>query len=109
MRDYLNIGATPADETCEQLGPNYDPMKARAECNAFAKQIIRQFGEPPFGADIRVKSFTHDFGTYQEVVIWFMDDIEETIDYAYKVENEVAATWDDEAKKELGIDIKPSL
>ena len=29
MRDYVAIGSTSAEEDCETLGPNYDPIKAR--------------------------------------------------------------------------------
>ena len=53
MRDYIDIGATPASENCEQLGPNYDPQRARAECRAFIAQLRRQFGPEPEGAQLR--------------------------------------------------------
>ncbi len=102
--DNLSIGATPAEESCEQVGtPNYNPEKASKECRVFANQLKRQFGEPPYGARIGIKSNPHDAGNYLEVVVYYNDNIEEAIDYAFKIEAESPANWDEEAKKELGL------
>lgn len=101
MRDFIEIGPTPADENCEQLGPNYNPHKARKECYAFIHQLRRQFGEEPYGARLRVKSNPHDFGTYLEVVCDYNDNCEESQEYAFKCEGEAWPNWDDTAKAEL--------
>ena len=103
MRDYIDIGATPASENCEQLGPNYDPQRARAECRAFIAQLRRQFGPEPEGAQLRIKSNPHDFGTYLEVVCYYDDMNEAATNYAFACESDARDTWDDEAVAELGL------
>ena len=100
MRDYLDIGCTPADEPCEQVGPNCNYPKMRLECRVFIGQLRRIFGPEPEGADLRVKGFSHDFGTYYEVVCYFDCDNKAAVEYAYRCEN-IPASWDQEAKEEL--------
>lgn len=101
MREYLEIGATPAEEDCEQLGPNYDPQRARAECRAFIAQLRRQFGPEPEGAQLRIKSNPHDFGTYLEVACYYEDTNEEAANYAFDCEGKAWTEWDKQAKQEL--------
>lgn len=95
MRAYLNIGATPADEPCAQVGePNYG-IKALAECRRFIELIRRKFGPEPEGARLTIKSFPHDFGSYHEVVCWYDDTMEKSVAYAYEVEGEAPTRWED--------------
>ena len=101
MRDYLSIGPVPANEECEQLGTNYNPSKARKECNTFIAQLRRQFGNEPDGARLSVKSNPHDFGTYLDVVCYYDDDMPESVEYAFKCEGEASPNWDDAARAEL--------
>lgn len=99
--DILNIGPTPCDEQCEQIGTDgYDPVLAKLECRVFAKQIRRICGDPPNGARLVVASEPHDFGSYHEVSVKF-DDSEDAIEYAYKCESECIEHWDLEALTEL--------
>jgi hypothetical protein len=101
--DYLTIGPSPAEENCASVGADNYGQQSQRECRAFVNQLVRQFGEPPYGARIAVKSFPHDFGSYREVCVIYDDVFEEAIDFAFKIEKESPAQWDDEAKKELGI------
>lgn len=94
MQDYLSIGSTPCDEPCEQLGPNYDASKARAECRRYIDLIRATMGPEPEGARLAVKSFEHDFGTYMEVVCYFNEENEKAVDYAYDCESSAPATWE---------------
>jgi len=41
MIDYLELGPSPCDEDCEQLGANYDPARARLECRALKRKEER--------------------------------------------------------------------
>ena len=102
IRDYIEVGATPCDEDCEQLGPGYDPAKARAECKAFIGQIRRELGLEPDGARLTVRSNPHDFGTYIEVACVFDDENEAASDYAFKCES-TSPNWDETARRELGL------
>ncbi|MDE1971508.1 MAG: hypothetical protein KGI50_08110, partial [Patescibacteria group bacterium] len=62
----------------------------------------RQFGEPPEGTRITVKSHPHDFGSYRSVAVVYNPDDETSVQYAYNVECNVPANWDTEALVELG-------
>jgi hypothetical protein len=100
-REYLEIGSSPAEEPCAQAGfPGYTEQALR-ECRAFKNQLLRQFGEPPDGASISVKHHITG-GGYYEVVVYYDDTKKDAIDYAFRVEAESPAEWDEEAKKELG-------
>lgn len=102
MRDYIEIGPTPCDEQCQQVGmPSYDSEKANAECWAFLNQIRRIMGDEPDGARLSVKAFSHDFGTYREVVCYYDDAFAEAVEYAYKCEANSPSNWDGPAKREL--------
>ena len=41
MRDYIEIGSTPHDEDCAQVGSENYAKRAKYECEMFAKQIIK--------------------------------------------------------------------
>jgi hypothetical protein len=103
MIEILDLSCVPVDEKCEQLGVNYDPTKAIKECRAFIRQLRRQFGEEPFGAQLKITSNPHDFGTYHEVAVKFHDQFEEAVEYAFKLESELPEKWDDGALRELGL------
>ena len=90
-RDYLTIGATPAGEECEQLGPDYDPRKAREECRRFMAAIRFTVGKEPDGAWLSIKGFLHEFGTYHEVVCNY--ETQEGLEYALKCERMAPETW----------------
>ena len=94
MRDYFSIGPTPSEEDCAQVGqPDYR-RKALEECTRFITLIRNTLGPEPAGAELAVKSFPHDFGTYYEVVIWFERDGGEAIAYAERCEDDAPRTWD---------------
>ena len=101
MRDYIEIGATPCDEDCAQVGSDNFRERATAESNAYLRQLIRMFGEPPEGASMRVKWFNHDFGSYPEVVCYYESG--DSAEYAFKLEGNAPREWDGEARKELGL------
>jgi hypothetical protein len=93
MYDTLEIGPTPCEEKCEQLGPNYSPRRARRECERFIEAIKFKCGEPPEGAVLRIASHQHDYGTYYEVAVKYDSDIPEATAYALKVESEAPNEW----------------
>jgi hypothetical protein len=93
MRQYLEIGPTPCDEPCAQVGQEDYHERARPECVRFIKAIRAVVGVEPEGAALVVKSNPHDFGSYLEVAVRFDEDDEAACNYAYKVEAEAPATW----------------
>ena len=102
MRDTIDIGPSPHEETCAQLGQSDYEVRSYVECCAFREQLMRAY-KNAHGTDIpktlslRVKSFSHDFGTYREVVASFDDSDNKAVDAAYWLEANSPARWDDEA------------
>ena len=98
MRDYIEIGSTPHDEDCAQVGTEDYARRAKRECNLFMQQIAKHYPEPDNGY-LSVKSFSHDFGNYYEVVANFDDDDAESVEWAYDIESDnkgVLSTWEAE-------------
>lgn len=102
MMDYLNIGSTPNEEECAQVGSADYQERARKECRAYMAQIAKHYPEPDNGY-LRVKGFPHDFGMYYEVVAYYDTDDEQATKWALDIEGDdlgVLSTWDEEFKKE---------
>ena len=93
MSDYINIGCTPADEDCFQLGHSM----ARKEAKLYKKQLQKEFPE----ARLEVKSFPHDFGMYYSVIAVYSDEEQEEI--AFRVEEEALPVWSEVSKIELAL------
>ena len=92
MREYINIGSSPCEEDCVQVGAQDYVSKSRKECQRFINKIREICGVEPEGAQLATKSFPHDFGTYHEVVCYF-DMGTPSEDYAYHVESYAPTTW----------------
>ncbi len=96
-RDYLSIASAPYDEDCVQVTdkkPYLDDM--RAECRRFLELVRKKLGSEPPGAQLAIKSFPHDFGTYLEVVCLYDDENEAASRYAFHCESDAPRTWDDD-------------
>ncbi len=102
MREYLEIGSSPANEDCAQVGsPDY-AERSRMECKRFIELIRAKLGVEPEGAVLSVKSFPHDLGSYREVICYYDDQYPASVDYAFKVESEAPTQW--EHPSSLGFD-----
>lgn len=98
----LDLGCTPCEESCAQVGaPDYH-TRARKECKAFIGQLIRMFGEPPDGCMFKINNNPHDFGDYLSVaLVWIGNGNESIHRYVRKVDEELPRNWDAQARKEL--------
>lgn len=112
MRDSLEIGTVPCGESCQQVGfDSYDPIRARAECRAYADQLWRMLEHEkgmsrdacPDSFSLVVRSNPHDFGDYLEVVAKFDSDDAGAIDLAYWLEGNLPERWDEGARAALKI------
>ena len=105
MRDYINIGPTPCDETCAQVGDNDYGIKSKIETTAYKNQLNRMFPEVLSSKTLSfsIKTFQHDFGSYKEVVLNYNDDNEEEYNEIAitKVDANTPKNWDKEALKEI--------
>lgn len=107
MFDYVWLGSAPAEEACAQVGtPDY-AERARTECIAYKRQLVRVAlaagKDVPPGAVIMTKSESHDYGTYYEVVCKYDDTKEAAVEFAYWLEENMPGHWDDEAREALGL------
>lgn len=92
--DYLSLGPVPAEEDCEQLGPNYNPGKARSECRRYVELLRKTFGSEPDGARLKITSNPHDFGNYLDVVVEFDPSNKAAVDYAFRIERDSPGRWE---------------
>jgi hypothetical protein len=107
MRESIDLGVTtPPNEECAQVGSTvYDyHTHARKEGRALINQLRRKLGPEPPGAGLQVKSHPHDFGTYLTVVCIYDPEDPISAAYAERCDVECPKEWDDQARKELGID-----
>jgi hypothetical protein len=106
-RSFIEIGAAPAEEKCEQVGPkcNYDTM--REECLRFIDVIRKKLGPEKGTAKLKVKTFPHEHGAYMEVVCWYEDGDEEGFQYALLCEDEAPMTWGDIGEATLDMPTQP--
>ncbi len=105
MRDYIDIGSGPANESCAQLGQEGYAQQARAECQRFLELIRTNMGEEPGSARLSIKANSHDFGTYYEVVCYYDDTDEEATRYAVRCQDDAPTEWGDDSSEnaaELG-------
>ena len=102
MRDRYELGTTvPHEERCSQVGaPNFTSC-SRMEARALISQLRRIHGPEPQGANLRVISCPHDFGTYYDVAVEYQDDSDEAVAYMLKIDGGVPDTWDEQARQEL--------
>lgn len=95
MKDYLNIGSSPCNEDCAQVGQDNYLEHSRNECKRFIELLRKKFGKEPEGARLAIKSFSHDFGLYREVVCYFDDALPQSVEYCYNIEANTPTHWED--------------
>ena len=95
-REYITIGSSPIEEDCVQVGTENYMKRSNDECHRFILLIRKKNGDEPVGASLRIKMFTHDFGTYCEVVCYYDENNEEATEYAFDCETNTPMTWEDQ-------------
>ncbi len=93
MKDFINIGSSPCNEDCAQVGSENYSERAIEECYRFIHAIKATIGQPPENASLVVKGFDHDFGRYYEVVCYFNPSDEASQEYAFRCESEAPGEW----------------
>ena len=98
--ENLNIGSTPNEEECAQVGSADYYARAIKECRAYMAQIQKHYPEPENGY-LKLKGFPHDFGSYYEVVAYYDPEDTQASRWAFDIEGDalgVLSTWDEEFK-----------
>jgi hypothetical protein len=95
MRDYIDLDPVPYGESCQQVGTSaYDDDKARGECRRLIAGLRHYFGDPEdANAVLRIASNPHDFGCYYSVRVYYTDEDEASVDYAYLLEGNMPESW----------------
>lgn len=101
-RTFIEIGPSPTEETCAQVGSDNYQRESSVQCKVFRRMLNRLFPLPE-GVDavVSIKSFPHDFGSYREVVCHYDPENEAEADYAFRLERETPERWDAIAAWEL--------
>lgn len=108
---YYEIGPTPVNEDCAQVGQENYLAQAISECRAFCNQILRHYPAPNEFCRISIKGNRHDFGSYYEVVASIHGtgsacQARDSQKWATQVESDpkgALVNWDEEAMEELGL------
>ena len=97
MFEYLELGPTPYGEECVQVSDADYYSKMKVETKKYIEQLEKRF--PQLGdahCSLRVKGFSHDFGTYHEVCIRYNEDDNIAVGFAYFVESNLPEFWNDD-------------
>lgn len=92
--EFLEIGCSPTEEDCVQVGTENYSSLAKEECKRYIDLLRKTFGPEPDGARLSIKSFPHDYGSYYEVVCFYDDSKPASIDYAFKIESNSPERWE---------------
>ena len=91
MRDYMTLGSVPYEEDCIQMGKDGQ----KEECRRFVNMLREKFINIPEWASFSVKSNPYESEYYYEAAVTWNDDDEESTQFAFFVESNIPARWDD--------------
>lgn len=97
MFDFLYLGSVPSDEECIQVesDANYiQPMLN--ECNRYKELLEKLFPIPNHlkgHLEFKIKRESYEAGPYYEVIIRYDEDLEEAVNFAFYVENNLPSNW----------------
>lgn len=108
---YYEIGPTPVNEECAQVGQENYLSQAVSECRAFCNQILRHYPAPNEFCRIVIKRNTHDFGGCYEVGASIhgagsISQANANKEWVSQIEGDpkgVLENWDEESLAELGL------
>jgi len=94
---HINLGPTPCDEACAQVGDLDYHEKNRIEGRRYIRLLKKIFPEAETkGIRFGRKGFDHDFGSYYEIVAYFDHDNDEAMEFASEIESLLPANWEEE-------------
>jgi hypothetical protein len=100
-KQHISLGATPAEESCAQVGTDGYELLARNECRRYLKLLrdvyVAAHGAMHEGLNLRIASNAHDFGSYLDVIVEFDVDDESASNAALWLDNNRPAEWPDAA------------
>ena len=107
--ETMEFDSVPANESCQCVGPDYNPDLSRLHAVLYKRQIVAQFGADRLamaGVSVRVKI---EYGNYTVpmVVIGYDPDSELSSDMAYLIENGSWNNWSKENRDFLRLFSSP--
>ena len=97
LTEYVELGSTPAGESCAQVGADgyYDLMKV--ESKRYIEMLQKRFPQhEEVGISFRNKSFPHDFGSYHEVCAVYFESNELASNVAWQMQDDCPEYWADD-------------
>lgn len=91
MTDYIELGVTPCNESCCQVGRDNYSKYGLLEAREFKRMLEALYADKLDLVTFRVKTCPHDFGSYYDVAIVY--DTEEGMNVAYEIEDSYPADW----------------
>ena len=102
VKAYMEIGPTPYNEKCAQVGFEDYRKDALKEMDAYINQLNRVFTDAESkGITFKQKWFDHDFGAYGEVCVYWSPEDSIANEYVYIIESSLPGNWDEKAITEL--------
>lgn len=107
MMETMELGPTPCEESCAQVGSADYSERGPIECQVYRRQLVRLYkaehggNDLPAGCTLKTSTHFHDFGSYHEVAARYNIEDETATEAAFWLEANLPAHWDDEANMEL--------
>lgn len=100
--DYIELGPVPLNEPCQQVGgKGYSEDKALLECHRYRRLLLKTFPHFQLNVQYKIQWTRHDFGRYCEVVLFYDEEDERCVDYAFYVENNQPEEWERDENGEV--------
>ena len=99
--EFFVIGSAPALEAIPAVPPESEAL-AKKVAEVFARQVVRKFGTPPTGVEIRVERIADAISAIYCAVCYYDPRSDAAFDYAWRCSTEGPARWDDVSRAELG-------
>lgn len=94
------------EEDCVQVSKTQPYInEMMLECHKYKEQLQHAFPNMPDECRFAVKPFPHDFGTYYEVVVYYEPNDEKSVEYAFNVEANLPAKWEEQWKPAASVTV----
>jgi hypothetical protein len=105
----IELGSSPSDEACAQVGHADYLERSRTECKVFRSQILRHYPRPEGleqQAGLGIASHPHELGNYRTVDVAYDPFSVRATQWASLVDSDplgMLTRWDEVAREELGL------
>lgn len=90
--ENLDVGPTPSDEDCAQIGDSDYYDVAKSECRRYMTGLTLLF-PPPIDAYFKIQGNPHDYGVYFSVAGRFNPENNDHLNWCRNLERDLPKTW----------------